>query len=1047
MSELLAGIRFVSKSDIDEKKRLAREAQERREAAEREAAKERRRSAQAQVASGEAQWVAPALERRVGHGRHASVDDDADDGHRRKKKHKHKKHKHKKHHRTHAEGGAVSSEGSASSGDDDRGRAKAGAGGAAIDGNVGGGDAAGREGAAHAAPTADRSAAGLDWMMRPPSKAGMTFAAPPGPSVAAGTTDDSAAAADPAPTTRVARELNPYARDGVDSSQWSAKGAGLEDAPQAAAIRPTGTDGGQSWQAKKLRRAVEEAESSGRTLEAVCLERFGDLEQLAQMQSIASGGGRSGAAFDAHLRAGNARAIDAPPRRRQADWDGAGAGEGAERSSRRGGRDSRGGPLGGDGGRGGRGGGRCSSDGKGSGAEGGAMKRPRLGGSLTWSAASRGDGSSGVGEAGGSTAASASNHFTNDGSFMASLERRNFLYGGRSADRVDEEPASQAEAEADLATDEVAAKAEGTPLVPSIDERQAEETKRAVPPGAGGTLDLNKLAAKAMKAKLIGNVAEHDRLQGIIDAAKADGSAMPPPPPAPPGSLATDSAARDKTVQVGLPADAVGAIIGKGGATIDALQRESGAKLRLPSGQSESEGASGSGQRVLLISGSEEAIGLAQQLIEEKLNQRAEAGAQRGGKALKNEVRGNQRRGAGQQPVYDEVPTFDKATGGLVVQRVKVGRSREEEDAQMLRQLNSEPTPLSEKQPKRVQRYGADGERSSFFRDEQGDGQSLNELVVAERRGGLAGGAGRIDANMADAISRSKRYKGPNNADDEYDYDDGVEMSDARSAKQSEAKRQRQAKAAAGMERKQQATASERAEARFSRHKALVVAVGQHTYLRLQDVSPLAPGHCVIEPLQAVSCLTEAAEEVADEVRNFQKCLIRMHEADGRECIFLEQHTAPARLLAGAAAGGLGGLAGLVGGGGRTMAVECVPLSARDGRAAPAYFRKAILESGEEWSQHRKLHEMPRGSVRGVVPPGFSYFACSFGVGSGYATVIEDEAEWPHDFGRDVLEGILEHPDAGIPLARRKREPFDAMQRRVVAATKAFEPHDWTKML
>ena len=82
------------------------------------------------------------------------------------------------------------------------------------------------------------------------------------------------------------------------------------------------------------------------------------------------------------------------------------------------------------------------------------------------------------------------------------------------------------------------------------------------------------------------------------------------------------------------------------------------------------------------------------------------------------------------------------------------------------------------------------------------------------------------------------------------------------------------------------------------------------------------------------------------------------------------------------------------------------PLTARDGNAAPAYYRKAILESGEEWSQHRKLHEMKNGSVRGTVPPGFSYFAVGFGVHAGYATVIEDTDEWPADFGRDVLEGL-----------------------------------------
>jgi hypothetical protein len=362
-----------------------------------------------------------------------------------------------------------------------------------------------------------------------------------------------------------------------------------------------------------------------------------------------------------------------------------------------------------------------------------------------------------------------------------------------------------------------------------------------------------------------------------------------------------------------------------------------------------------------------------------------------------------------------------------------VRKTRDEEDDETIAALHRSGDVPSERRPKRVQRY-VDGERTTYFKDED---ESLESLVEAERRGNAT--SGQIDANLASAISRSKRFKGMD-ADAEYDHDDGLEMSESKGARQSEAKRQRQAAATAGMERKQQQTAAERAEARFDRHRQLIIAMGNHVYLRLQDTSPLGDAHCVIEPMGVVTCLTEAPEEVADEVRNFQKCLIRMLEARGQEAIFIEQHTTPPRLLANAA--GLGGF----GGGGRSMALECVPLTARDAKVAPGYFRKAILEAGEEWSQHRKLYETSC-NVRGTIPPGFSYFASTFGVHAGYATVIEDETSWPADFGRDVLEGILEHEDAGIPLARRRKEPFERMQQRVVSVTKAFEPFDWTKQL
>ena len=296
-----------------------------------------------------------------------------------------------------------------------------------------------------------------------------------------------------------------------------------------------------------------------------------------------------------------------------------------------------------------------------------------------------------------------------------------------------------------------------------------------------------------------------------------------------------------------------------------------------------------------------------------------------------------------------------------------------------------------------------------------------------------------MDHTLAGAIARSKRFKGIS-ADDEYDHDIGVEMSDAKSSRQSEAKRHGQAKAQAAAETRRHYTAAEKAEQRLSKHRHLILAIGHHAYLRVQDASPLAPLHCVIEPLGAgAPSYAAAPEEVADEVRNFQKCFIRMLDAEGQSAVFLEQHFAPE--LSGL--GGPGSSAGLAAG---SMRLECVPLTKRDGDAASGFFRKAILESGEEWSQHRKLYET-KGTVRGAIPPGFSYFCVGFGIASGYATVIENQDEWPADFGRDVLEGILEHEDAGIPLARRGKEPFERLQARVLAAGKVFEPHDWTKQL
>ena len=96
----------------------------------------------------------------------------------------------------------------------------------------------------------------------------------------------------------------------------------------------------------------------------------------------------------------------------------------------------------------------------------------------------------------------------------------------------------------------------------------------------------------------------------------------------------------------------------------------------------------------------------------------------------------------------------------------------------------------------------------------------------------------------------------------------------------------------------------------------------------------------------------------------------------------------------------------------RHFAIECIPIpraAAAQADGAPTsnvcgrcpvrilmggfscgwagYFKKALLESDEEWSQHKKLYTT-KGSVRGVVPPGFAYFDVAFGLQEGFAAEI-----------------------------------------------------------
>lgn len=254
------------------------------------------------------------------------------------------------------------------------------------------------------------------------------------------------------------------------------------------------------------------------------------------------------------------------------------------------------------------------------------------------------------------------------------------------------------------------------------------------------------------------------------------------------------------------------------------------------------------------------------------------------------------------------------------------------------------------------------------------------------------------------------------------------------------------------------------------RLRPLIVALGDSAYLRMPEQAPVCAGHCVLEPLSQEAASTMAPDEVCDELRNFKKCLVQMYAAQGRGAVFLE------------VAVGLGTHR-------RCLAIEAVPLPAADFEAAPAYFRKAISEAASEWAQHRPLIDTSGKGVRRCVPAGFGFFHVEFGLDKGYAHVIEDEARartlpdritvqhsgapylpraprvpltgcalarvaplgaqaaFPLDFGRQVLEGMLEAEEAGIPLHARRKLPFDAQKKHVLEFARQFAPFDWTKML
>lgn len=335
---------------------------------------------------------------------------------------------------------------------------------------------------------------------------------------------------------------------------------------------------------------------------------------------------------------------------------------------------------------------------------------------------------------------------------------------------------------------------------------------------------------------------------------------------------------------------------------------------------------------------------------------------------------------------------------------------------------------------KRVERFEG-GERKRYYGDD--DAVDLNTLVKRTKYEGAAD----IDATMARNIASRPRFRESDlDADNEYDFDGGLELADARGRASKESRRRgsgveeaarREVKRQVGEYRRFE-SAVDRCEYCFtskSRQKHLTLAIGTAAYLALPPRGRLVPGHCQIVPVDHVASSRAADETTWTEMRNFKKCLLRMFASQGMECVFVESAPRPGDARAHAV-------------------VDCVPMPGDAFGKAPMYFKKAVDDATSDWAQHaakRYIDTAVKG-LQGTIPPNFPYFHVEFGLAEGFVHVIDDVDSFDRDFGRRVLIGLLELPEED--MHRRARRESVAIQERWAAEfRKHFDEYDWTKQL
>lgn len=282
------------------------------------------------------------------------------------------------------------------------------------------------------------------------------------------------------------------------------------------------------------------------------------------------------------------------------------------------------------------------------------------------------------------------------------------------------------------------------------------------------------------------------------------------------------------------------------------------------------------------------------------------------------------------------------------------------------------------------------------------------------------------DMHLAQTIVQNKKFSISAQADDEYDFDDGP---------------RRKGRNKGGNEQKLNEktnfsrrilTQQERCKFCFenpNRPRHLVVAIANFTYLSLPHWQSVATGHCCILTLQHELATRAVDNNVWDEIRNFKKCLIMMFAKQEKDVVFLETVMGLAQQR-------------------RHCLVECIPLPQDIAKQAPLYFKKAIDEAEDEWSQHnsKKLIDTSVKGLRGSVPKDFPYFHVEFGLNKGFVHVIDDEQQFKANFGLNVIRGMLKLPEEDS-YGRRKHDSEETQRQAVSSFARDWAPFDWTKQL
>ena len=330
------------------------------------------------------------------------------------------------------------------------------------------------------------------------------------------------------------------------------------------------------------------------------------------------------------------------------------------------------------------------------------------------------------------------------------------------------------------------------------------------------------------------------------------------------------------------------------------------------------------------------------------------------------------------------------------------------------RPLDTPPNDSSARRQSSNALHSRKGKRKKYSSDDES--YSLQALVEQERK------LSAKDTQLAIASMASK-FVSSSNTDDTIDEKYASKVAVSFDARQNEKE-----KIKAMYESRKLAEHLEKCKLCFGNDnfsKNLLIAVGINVYLAAPSSQSLTQGHCLLVPMEHNASMMLLDENIWEEVKVFQKGLTRMFDARGLDVIFTESCMSVNNKY--------------------HAYVECIPLPKDEGSLAPLYFKKAILESDEEWSLNRKLISTKEKGVRQSLPIGLPYFFVEFGLEGGFAHIIEDQSRFPAYFAKEVVGGMLDvEPRLWL---KPPRDNFESQKRKVLELSEWWKPYDWTQKI